>query len=101
MLLVADANIIFSFFNPKSKAREIILSGDVEIFSPLFLLEEIEEHKEEIKEKFGLNELQFSLTIELIKALVRFVPLEEFKEYIEEGKRISPDVNDIQYFSLA
>lgn len=101
MLLVVNANVIFSFFNSNSKAREIILSGDVRVFSPTFLLEEIEEHKEEIKEKFGLNEEQFLLILELIKTVVEFVPPEKFKEFIPEAKEISPDIDDIQYFSLA
>lgn len=101
MLLVADANVLFSFFNSKSKAREIVLLEDLKLFSPEFLLKEIEKHKEEIKKKFGLNEKQFSLTLELLKITVELVPLKEFKEFIENAKRISPDPDDVQYFALA
>lgn len=101
MLLVADANILFSFFNPKSKAREIVLSGYVGLFSPIFLLKELGEHKEEIKEKFELNEVQFILTLELIKRIVEFVPLRDFKEFVKEADAISPDIDDTQYLSLA
>jgi predicted nucleic acid-binding protein len=101
MLLVADANILFSFFNSKSKAREIILSGKVVLFSPKFLLKELAKHREEIKEKFGLDEKQFTLTLELIKALVEFKPLDEFKDLIALAKKHSPDEGDIQYLALA
>ncbi len=47
-----------------------------------------------------MNEKQFSLTLELIKTLAKFVPLKEFKEYIKEAKKISPDMNDVQYLAL-
>lgn len=99
--LVADANIIFSFFSPKSKAREIAISGEVKLFSPQFLLKELGEHKDEVKEKFRLNETQFQLVLELVKAVVEFIPLEDFKEFIEEASRISPDKDDIQYLALS
>lgn len=101
MFLVANANVLFSFFNAKSKAREIVLLEDVKLFSPEFLLKELEKHKEEVKEKFGLNEKQFSLTLELLKITVEFVPLKEFKEFVEDAKEISPDKDDVQYFALA
>lgn len=101
MLLVANANVLFSFFNSKSRAREIVLLEDVKLFSPKFLLKELEEHKEEIKEKFGLNEKQFSLTLELLKIAVEFVPLQEFKKSVGDAKKISPDKDDVQYFALA
>lgn len=101
MFLVANANVLFSFFNAKSKAREIVLLEDVKLFSPEFLLKELEKHKEEVKEKFGLNEKQFSLTLELLKITVEFVPLKEFKEFVEDAREISPDKDDVQYFALA
>jgi len=87
--LVADANIIFSFFSPKSKAREIAISGEVKLYSPKFLLKELDEHKDEVKEKFGLNETQFQLVLELVKAVVEFIPLEDFKEFIGGKQNIS------------
>lgn len=101
MLLVANANVLFSFFNAKSKAREIVLLEDVKLFSPEFLLKELQKHRGEVKEKFGLNEKQFSLTLELLKIVVGFVPLEEFNEFVEDAKKISPDKDDVQYFALA
>ncbi|MCX8000564.1 MAG: PIN domain-containing protein [Leptospiraceae bacterium] len=99
--LVVNANIIFSFFSPKSKAREIAISGEVKLFSPQFLLKELDKHKDEVKEKFGLNETRFQLVLELVKAVVEFIPLEDFKEFIEEASRISPDRDDIQYLALS
>lgn len=101
MLLVANANVLFSFFNSKSRAREIVLLEDVKLFSPDFLLKEIERHGGEIREKFGLNERQFTLTLELLKTAVDLVPLREFEEFVEDAKKTSPDEYDVPYFALA
>ena len=101
MLLVADANILFSFFDAKSKARKLLLLKDVELFSPRFLLKELVEHKEEIEEKFGLSEGQFSLELKLIETNVKLVPLKEFEDFVEKVKALSSDTDDLQYLALA
>ena len=101
MLLIVDTNVIFSFFNRESVARRIVLSGKVKLFAPKFLLEEIEEHKQEIKEKFGLNDMQISIVLELVKTFIDFIPLDEFKDKVPEAKNISPDPDDIQFLALA
>ena len=101
MLLVADANILFSFFDAKSKARKLLLLKDIELFSPRFLLKELVEHKEEIEEKFGLSEGQFSLELKLIETNVKLVPLKEFEDFVEKVKALSSDTDDLQYLALA
>src|SRR3989338_6795467 len=101
MLLVADANILFSFFDAESKARKLLLLKDVELFSPRFLLKELVEHKEEIEEKFGLSEGQFSLELKLIETNVKLVPLKEFEDFVEKVKALSSDTDDLQYLALA
>ncbi|MBC7090739.1 MAG: hypothetical protein H5T50_02340 [Nitrososphaeria archaeon] len=60
-----------------------MLSENIILYSPMFLLKEIGRHRKEIRDKFGLNGKQFSLTLELIKSVVKFVPLSEFKEFIK------------------
>ena len=42
--------------------------------------------------KLGLNE---------VREQMRTVPLSEFKEYVIEGSKISPDPDDSEYFALA
>jgi predicted nucleic acid-binding protein len=54
--LVVDTNILFSFFNERSRAREISISGEVILHSPAFALKELKEHKSDIMEDFSLNE---------------------------------------------
>jgi predicted nucleic acid-binding protein len=45
MMLIVDTNILFSFFNERSKARELSLLPDLELHSPYFSIDELVEHK--------------------------------------------------------
>jgi len=72
MKLVADANILFSFFLKDSKKREIIISFDIfEFYTPAFALEELLCHKEEICRKCKISEEKFKVfsTKDLIEVL--------------------------------
>ena len=101
MLLVADTNILLSFFNEKSKARELATSSLLELFSPEFALEELKEHKEEIIEKFSLSEMQFSLIEAFLRTTVNFAGSEEYSTFLPEAIKLSPDPDDADFFALA
>ena len=51
MDIVVDANIIFSSLIKGGKTAELLLSFSLNLFTPEFVIEEIEEHKKEIFEK--------------------------------------------------
>ena len=101
MKLVVDTNILFSFFNKKSKARELSLAPELELYSPCFSFDEIEEHKSEIFEKFSLSEVQFLLIKKLLKVVVKFTGEEKYSKFLSEAKRICPDPDDVDFFALA
>jgi predicted nucleic acid-binding protein len=101
MKLVIDTNEIFSFFNAKSKSREIALRPDIELFSPSFAITEIEKHKEDILERFGLSGTQYSIITRLLKTIIKFIGEEEYSEVIGKAKKVSPDPNDADFFALA
>lgn len=101
MKLVIDTNEIFSFFNEKSKARSISLIPELELYSPSFSLDEIEEHKSEILERFSLSETQFLLIKKLLRVVVKFDREEEYAKFLSDAKQISPDPEDIDFFALA
>lgn len=101
MRLVVDANILFSFFNQRSTARDLILSGRVKLYSPRFILNEVEKHKEVIMEKFSLTDAQYSVALHIAKEFIVFIPVEEFRDKIPEAAEASPDPRDLQYLALA
>ena len=46
MMLVVDANIVFAAIIKGDKTAEIIVSDDVNLITPEFVLSEIKKHKE-------------------------------------------------------
>ena len=101
MKLVADTNVLFSFFNERSKARELSLLPNLELHSPSFALGEIGEHKSEILKKFSLTEAQFTLIEKLLGTVVKFARGEEYSEFLSRAMKLSPDPDDADFFGLA
>lgn len=101
MNLVVDANIVFSCLIKEGKTIETFLDISLKLYTPEFILEEIEKHKKEILSKTKRTQEEFEEIFDLIKQVISIIPKEEFKEFIDEAKKISPDVGDIQYFALA
>lgn len=58
-------------------------------------------HRPEIVEKSGLSEDEISSFLLLLSPKIKFLKTEEFKEFLPEARRISPDLNDVEYFALA
>jgi predicted nucleic acid-binding protein len=101
MRLIVDTTEIFSFFNKKSKARELSLLSKLELHSPLFALTEIKEHKSEILNRFSLSETQFLLIWKLLNVVVKFADEKEYSKFMIEAESISPDPDDSDFFALA
>ena len=101
MRLVADTTELFSFFNARSKARELSLIPELELHSPSFFLYELKEHKSKILTSFSLTETQFLLIMKLLKTIVKVAKEEEYSEFLSEAKEISPDPDDVDFFALS
>jgi len=102
MRLVVDANILFSFFKKASFTRRFILSHpEIELFTPLYVFDELEEHKEEVKSKAKIDDIIFELSKKELLEYVTVVPLDEFKDSWAEAKQISPDPDDVEYLAVA
>jgi len=101
MRLVIDSNILFSFFWKSSEVRRPIFSPHTITFSPAFALRELDKHSEEIKSRTHLSQEGYESAISALKWFVEFVPLDEYKSFIPEAKRVSPDSKDIRFFALS
>lgn len=101
MDLVANTNVLFSFFNKHSSARNIFLFGKVFLCSPEFALEELGKHKHTILKRFSIDESHFKVVHNFLKANVLFVPENMYSEFLSKAKEVSPDPNDIDFFALA
>jgi len=59
MLLVLDANELFSAMIAKSETLNLFFDGKLTLVSPEFILEEFKEHKSEIMEKSSLDDIEY------------------------------------------
>ena len=101
MNFIVDANIIFSSLIKEGKSAELLLNLDLNLYSPEFLLEEIEKYEEEILRKTKRSNDEFEDLFQMIKLIIKIIPKNEFQDYLEPAKEISYDIGDIQYLALA
>src|SRR3989338_7073724 len=101
MLIVADANELFSAIIAKAVTLNFFFDRRLEIVSPKFILKEFDEHKTEIVKKSGLNENDVFSFIVLISPKIKFFDVKEFNEFLKEAEEISPDPDDAEYLALA
>src|SRR3989344_5571482 len=101
MKFVVDTNILYTFFWKTSLTNKVLLTQDLELFSPEFALEEINLHKQDILKKTKLSEKEFKELRTDLAIAVEFLPIEKYKDFFEPAKKICPDSNDIDFFALA
>lgn len=77
------------------------MKQELRLLAPEFALEEIEQHKEEIKRRTKLTEQEFTLTREELAIAVVFVPLADYAGFLRKAVQISPDGDDVDFFALA
>jgi len=101
MILVIDANILFSALIKNSVTTEIILEGDVQLFAPEFIIQEFFKYEELIMNKTNRTREEIVTIMHQLKDLINVVPQEEYSKFIKKAELISPDEKDVMYFALA
>jgi len=105
MLLILDANIVFSALIKGEFTLQLIYllrRSGYKLVTPKAVLEEIEENKGKILRysRFSEPEVDFILD-ELIKKIIELFKLERFEEFIPEAKEICSDKDDVPYVALS
>jgi predicted nucleic acid-binding protein len=103
MKIIADANVLFSFFRRDSLTREIIINSnldyEVELIVPDYVFFELKNHKKEICKKANISEEDFYFALEALKL---FIYVEEWKDLEKEAASLLKDnPKDIPYVALA
>ena len=103
MIIIIDANILFSALIKDSKTREIILKVDEFFIFPSYVFIEMQKHKEEILRKSKMSEKDFNELLHLILNKILIVPNEVLiphkKEAFDIVKDIDPD--DVLFVACA
>lgn len=101
MKIVADANILFSFFWRDSFTKRLLTGKYFELYSPEFSLKEIEKYKDEIMRKTKIDLDEFNKLRRELILYVDFFSMGDYGKFLKEAVKISPDKDDIDYFALA
>ncbi len=99
MKFVLDSNILFTYFWENALIHKI--KGSIDCYAPEFALQEIEEHKQEIKEKAKLSEELYQQKKNKLKEEVCFISTEKYKVSMKKAEKSCPDKDDIDFVALA
>jgi len=100
MRLVVDTNILFSLFWKGSFLQKVMVSQELELYSPEYALEEIKKYEKEIMRKTKLSKKEFNERRRGLPILVEFIPLKEYGKFFKQLKEV-PDKDDIDFLALA
>ncbi len=103
MNIIIDSNILFSALIKNSFTRKLILTYDGFFLFPNFIFEEMENHKEELINKSGMNHEDFNNLFQLILRKVIIVPNEVLYPYKTEALKIVKDIDldDVLFIACA
>ena len=99
--LVADTNILFSFFLNNSFTRKFLLNAKIKIISPIKALKELKKYSELIIKKTGLNNKIFKIELNNLKKIVEFKNENDYSSYLNEAEKISPDKDGASFLALS
>ena len=102
MEFVVDTNILFTFFWKNSFTKGLLVDQDLEYSAPEFALEEINENSTEILKKTGISKKEFIDLRRDLAIFVEFIPLDEYKEFLQEAVSLIPLYrDDADFLALA
>jgi predicted nucleic acid-binding protein len=101
MILIVDANILFSALIKDSLTTEIIFNETLKLYTCEYIIDEFLKYENEILKKTHRSKSEFIEIMHQLKSVITIIPKEEYSNYFREAKLISPDPNDFIYFALA
>ena len=101
MKLVIDANIIFAALIKGGLTAELIISNELQLFAPEFLLEEFSKYQNQILEKTHRSKKNFGNFVRILKEYITFIPQKNITPFLEKANAFSPDPKDSVYLALA
>lgn len=101
MRLIINSNPLISALIKDSISRKLIFHPHIELFTPDFTWEELEEHEEEIREKGNLSVEAFQALIYLLIEKIMIIPREEYDPKMEEALQLISDRDDAPFLALA
>ena len=100
MKIVVDTNILFSFFWKNSLTKKLILNSSLELYSPIYVIEEILKYKSEIIKKTNINNDSFDHFLNELKDSIQLIKRIDYSDFLVDAMLLSPDEKDADFFAL-
>ena len=100
MKIVVDTNILFSFFWKNSLTKKLILNSSLELYSPIYVTEEILKYKSEIIKKTNINNDSFDHYLNELKDSIQLIKRIDYSDFLVDAMLLSPDEKDADFFAL-
>lgn len=100
MNIVVDTNILFSFFWKNSLTKKLILNSSLELYSPIYVTEEILKYKSEIIKKTNINNDSFDHYLNELKDSIQLIKRIDYSDFLVDAMLLSPDEKDADFFAL-
>jgi predicted nucleic acid-binding protein len=100
MKLVIDANIAFSLLKKDSFSRMLAMKYSLDLYSHRYILEELEEHSEELCILLQIPKEKFKRIKEILPKLLN-LQKKVSPQQINRAKSLISDPDDVQYLALA
>ena len=97
IILVVDANVLFSALIKNSLTAEIIFEEEIIPSAPEFVIEEFLKYEDLILKKTSRTREEFIQIMHMLKDIITVVPKEEYSKFIGEAEKFSPDEKDVMY----
>ncbi|MDP4039848.1 MAG: PIN domain-containing protein [Candidatus Pacearchaeota archaeon] len=101
MKLVVDTNVLFSYFNKKSKTIELLTNQNMQLFSPKYTIKELKKYKEDIKKKFSISEKSFKEILRDLNNVINFIDEEDYRKETSKINEITIDEKDKDFLALS
>ena len=101
MDFVVDANIVFATLIQEGKNYKLLFRKEFHLFTPDYIIAEIEKHREEILTKTKRSPAEFEQVLEILKRRITLIPMEKLIPFVEQAETLTPDPDDMAYFALA
>ena len=83
-----DSNVLFRTLISAGDIVRLLFDKDLEVLAPERLREEFLQNKKEILAKSYLSEEDFHELVSLLFNRITFIPLQEYKEFLPEARRL-------------
>ncbi len=101
MNITVDANVLFACLIKDSNTRKLFFNPKFELYTPSFMLTELQKYFPIIKKKSGLSDSNFSNLLARILVQITIVNDDELTPFIPAATSLIEDKKDLLYLACA